>query len=151
MVHLVIYGLIKIQMKVLEILPSKICNLNQVNFVRSKTLQTSTRKHTHTKKKMGLRVNDIKFYSNQMMMFLILPWEFKPQDFKSQGKQFFWIMDHVFNFWKLHFVFPWPRSHKPATYNALREQFKMADNRKLMAAKQSFFYISQVKTKELLS
>ena len=50
MVHLVIYGLIKIQMKVLEILPSKICNLNQVNFVRSKTLQTSTRKHTHTKK-----------------------------------------------------------------------------------------------------
>lgn len=100
---------------------------------------------------MGLRVNDIKFYSNQMMMFLILPREFKPQDFKSQGKQFFWIMDHVFNFWKLHFVFPLPRSHKPATYNALREQLKMADNRKLMAAKQSFFHISQVKTKELLS
>ena len=59
-------------MNVLEILATKICNLNQVNFVRSKTLQTSNRKHTH-KKNIGLRVNDIKFYSNRMMMFLILP------------------------------------------------------------------------------
>lgn len=125
-------------MKVLEILPSKICNLNQVNFVRSKTLQTSTRKHTHTKKHRTkgkryyilFKSNDDVFNSNMRI---------QAPGFQIPGKQFFWIMDHVFNFWKLHFVFPWPRSHKPATYNALSEQFKMAGNRKLMAAKQSLF------------
>ena len=69
-------------------------NLKQINFVRSKTLQTSNRKHIHKKHRTKLRVNNITFYWKQMMMFLIFTIKIQALHvgFQTPWKTIFWIM-----------------------------------------------------------